>query len=55
MQKKKGRKMLKPSKELFEMMYYNETIKAEDLAKLWHVKNQTIYNWAHEFRKQTIR
>ena len=50
--KKRGRKSLLPNKEMFETMYYNNNIKASDLANNYGVKTQTIYNWANKFRKQ---
>lgn len=50
--KKRGRKNQRPTKEKFESLYYNEELKAEELASIFHVNTQTIYNWANYFRKQ---
>lgn len=54
MYKKRGRKPKKPSKEFFNMIYYNQNITAEELAKEWGVKKQTIYNWACKYRKEDV-
>lgn len=55
MKKKRGRKTKKPNKKYFEMLYYNDSIKASDLADLFKVKEQTIYNWANKFRKENTK
>lgn len=52
MQKKRGRKSLKPNKAIFETLYYNENITARELAKHYGVTEQTILNWAYQFRKE---
>ena len=52
MNKKRGRKPKKPNKEIFEILYYNDSIRAENLAQTYEVKTQTIYNWAQQFKKE---
>ena len=52
MNRKKGRKLLKPPKAEFETLYYNQSVNVEQLAEHYGVSKQTIYNWAVEFRKE---
>ena len=52
MKKKRGRKPLKPNKAIFETLYYNENVTARELAKHYKVTEQTILNWAYQFRKE---
>lgn len=52
MKKKRGRKPIKPDKAIFEMLYYNENMTARELAKHYRVTEQTILNWAYQFRKE---
>lgn len=54
-QRKKGRPRKKPSKEEFEMLYYNNSITIYELAELWKVTPGTIYKWASEFRKEDAK
>lgn len=49
--KKRGRKTLRPTKEKFETLYYREDLSAEEIATIFKVNTQTIYNWASYFRK----
>lgn len=49
---KKGRKLKRPSKEVFEMQYYDMEVPVEELARMYEVKPNTIYNWAQQFRKK---
>lgn len=51
--KQPGRKRIKPNKAIFEMMYTKLT--ARELAKHYGVTEQTIFNWAHEFREEERR
>lgn len=53
MKKRTGRKPKRPEKNFFETIYYNESITAKDLAKTFNVSEQTIYNWAYQYRKNT--
>lgn len=48
--KKPGRKLIKPNKTTFEMMY--EKLTAEEMAAKYNVTKQTIYNWASNYRKE---
>lgn len=50
--KKRGRKLKKPSKKEFEMLYYEWNLSRKEMAKKYEVKEQTISNWATEFRKE---
>lgn len=50
--KKRGRKLKKPSKQEFEMLYYEWNISRKEMAEKYGVKKQTISNWATEFRKE---
>lgn len=50
--RKKGRRLKKPDKAIFEMYYNNQNITVDELAELWNVKKSTIYKWASEFRKE---
>lgn len=52
MKKKRGRKPLKPNKTIFETLYYNDNMTARELAKHYGVTEQTILNWAYQFRKE---
>lgn len=52
MYKKKGRKNKMPNKTEFEYRYYILDQSAQEMAKDYGVKPQTIYNWATEFRKK---
>lgn len=52
MYKKRGRKLVKPNKEIFEMLYYNEAMTAKQIADFYRVKISTVYKWASEFRKE---
>lgn len=52
MNRKQGRKLLKPPRAEFEMLYYNKAVDVEQLAAYWGVSKQTIYNWAVEYRKE---
>lgn len=52
MYKKRGRKLKKPHKELFEYQYYTLNMSGEEMAKMYEVKPRTIYNWATEYRKK---
>lgn len=51
--KKGGRKSQRPNKQMFETMYYNDSVSAKELAKLWGVAESTIYNWAFQFRHES--
>lgn len=48
--KQPGRKRIKPEKAIFEMMY--SKLPARELAKHYGVTEQTIFNWAHDFREE---
>lgn len=50
--KKPGRKSKRPIKYEFELNYYILNRSAEDLAKKYDVKINTIYQWARQFRKE---
>ena len=52
MVKKTGRKSKRPNRAEFEFRYYMIDTPAEELAKDYGVKVQTIYNWAREFKKE---
>lgn len=51
--KKRGRKSNMPDKEYFETLYYNDNVSAAELAKVFEVKEQTIYNWAYRFKQMS--
>lgn len=51
--RKGGRKSLIPPKDYFESIYYNENVSIDEMAKLWGVNKQTIYNWAHKYRHES--
>lgn len=51
MLKRTGRKTKIPNKEVFEMLYYNDSTSAKDLANTYGVAVQTIYNYAYKLRK----
>lgn len=48
--KKRGRPAKRPSKEEFEMLY--PYVSAKELAAKYGVNEQTIRNWASQFRKE---
>ena len=50
--KKKGRKSKKPIRYEFELNYYVLDRSAEDLAKKYGVKTNTIYQWARQFKSE---
>lgn len=50
--KKRGRKSVRPNKEKFEKLYYNDEVSATDLAKIFKVTESTIYNWAYQFKQE---
>lgn len=52
MNKKPGRKSNKPTKEQFKYLYYTLDCKAEDIAKQYGVKTQTVWNWAQQYKKE---
>lgn len=52
LKKKTGVKSKRPSYKEFEKMYIKENLTAEQMARLYDVKVGTIYNWAHQFRKE---
>lgn len=52
MYRKRGRKLVKPDKEEFESLYYNNSVSVEELANFYNVTTTTIYNWASQFRKE---
>lgn len=49
--RKRGRNLKRPSREIFEMMYYNPSVTIYELSNLWKVRPQTIYNWASYYSK----
>lgn len=51
--KKPGRKTKCPKKEIFEHLYYLENISASEIAKIYGVNTQCVYNWAAKFRKES--
>lgn len=51
MLKKRGRKKNMPDKKIFEILYYNESTSAKDLANTYGVAVQSIYNYAYKLRK----
>lgn len=53
MYKKRGRKSKLPNKQMFETLYYNNEITAKEIAKIYNVKEQTVYNWANQLRKES--
>lgn len=52
MLKKAGRKSKRPLRYEFELNYYTLGRSAEDLAKKYGVKPNTIYQWAIQFRRE---
>lgn len=52
MQRLRGRKRKRPSKEEFERLYYDSAITIYELAEHWGVVPQTIYQWANQLRKE---
>lgn len=50
--KKKGRQSKAPPKAEFDFKYYDLDISASEMAKEYGVNLQTIYNWAHMYRKE---
>lgn len=50
--KKKGRKSKRPIQYEFELNYYVLDRSAEDLAKKYDVKVNTIYQWARQFKEE---
>lgn len=50
--KKVGRKSKRPLKYEFELNYYVLDRTAEDLAKKYGVKTNTIYQWARQFKSE---
>lgn len=52
MYRKRGRKLVKPDKEEFEALYYNNSVSVKELANFYNVSTTTIYNWASQFRKE---
>lgn len=50
--KKRGRKPRMPNKAEFEFRYYACNLSAEEMAKLYGVKKETVYNWATQYRKE---
>lgn len=52
MYRKRGKKSLKPNKEIFESMYYNPSMTTYEIAEFYGVSIRTIYNWANQFRKE---
>ena len=54
MERKRGPISKMPEKEKFQKLYYDKSITIEELASMYHVKPQTVYNWAHKFKKQEV-
>lgn len=52
MKRKSGPKSKCPDKKEFIKLYYDKDIEVESLAKLYGVKKQTIYNWAHKIKSK---
>lgn len=50
--KKPGRKSKRPIRYEFELNYYTLGRSASDLSKKYNVKENTIYQWAMQFRKE---
>ena len=51
--RKMGRPSKIPNKDLFEKMYYDETLTVEEIARTFGVKKQTVYNWAFKYRNES--
>lgn len=49
---RKGRKSKRPPKEQFNYWYYDLEMPAEEIAKMCNCRIDTVYNWAHQFRKE---
>lgn len=52
LRKKAGRKSKRPIKYEFELNYYQIGLSAEQMAKKYDVKPNTIYHWAMQFRNE---
>lgn len=52
LKKKPGRKPKRPSEEEFVKVYIEENRTADEVAKIYNVSVQTIYNWANQLRSQ---
>ena len=52
MYRKRGRKLVRPNKEEFETLYYNNSVSVQEVANFYNVETRTIYNWATQFRKE---
>lgn len=50
--KRRIRQSKKPNRKEFEHDYYNTNTTVKELAKKYEVAQQTIYQWAYEFRKE---
>lgn len=53
--KPKGRKAKAPPKAEFDFKYYTCNLSAEEMARIYGVKETTIYNWATMYRKEDIK
>lgn len=50
--KKRGRKSKKPTDNYLIMLYENDNMTASEIAKMYGVKTQTVYNWVTTIRKR---
>ena len=52
LKKKPGRKPKRPSEEEFIEVYIKDDRTAEEVAEIYDVSVQTVYNWANQLRSQ---
>lgn len=50
--KPRGRKTKAPPIAEFNFKYYDCNLSAEEMAKYYGVKKETVYNWATMYRKE---
>lgn len=50
--RKRGKKSKRPTKEKFYELYNNESLSVEEIANIFKVSINTIYNWSYQFNKE---